>query len=78
MNVVYIPHAEDQMRKREIPESEVLDTLERPDREYAGKLGRTIAERVFECRRLAIKVVYNVDSEGTRIIVTVMRGRPRN
>lgn len=77
MNITYLPHAEEQMRKREIPESEARAALERPDREYPGNLGRTIAERTPEGRRLAVKVVYNVDSEDTRIVVTVMRGRPK-
>jgi hypothetical protein len=77
VNITYLPHAEEQMRKREIPEDEARAALERPDREYPGNLGRMIAERVFEGRRLAVKVVYNVGSDGGRVVVTVMRSRPK-
>jgi hypothetical protein len=44
---------------------------------YPGDLGRTVAERRIGEGRLAIKVVYNQGLEDERIVVTVMRGRPR-
>lgn len=76
MKITYLPHALQRMDEREIPEETVRAVLEEPDLEYPGKLGRTVAERVFEGRRLAHKVVYNQAPEDERIVVTVERGRP--
>jgi hypothetical protein len=64
------------MREREIPEAEARATLEAPDLEYPGYKGRITAERVFEGRRTAVKVVYNLSSTGERVVVTVEYGRP--
>lgn len=58
------------------PEDEVLWTLREPETEYAGNLGRIIAERTPPGRRLAIKVVYNLGADEERIVVAEMRGRP--
>lgn len=77
MRITFIPHARDQMEEREIPEGRVRRTLEDPDREYPGDWGRTVAEKRFGTERSAIKVVYNRGLRDERVIVTVMRGRPR-
>jgi Domain of unknown function (DUF4258) len=76
MKITYLPHAGLRMRERGISEVEVRAVLGSPDREYPGRLGRTVAERVLPGRRLAIKVVYNRGQEDERIVVTVERGRP--
>lgn len=65
------------MSERGIPRSEARSALETPDREYPGDWGRTVAERTPPGRRLAIKVVYNRGLRDERIVVSVMRGRPR-
>jgi hypothetical protein len=65
------------MGERDISEDEARATLEEPDAEYPGNLGRTVAERTFPGRRLATKVVYNRGTEDERVMVTVERGRPR-
>ena len=65
------------MGERDISEDEARATLEEPDAEYPGNLGRTVAERTFPGRRLATKVVYNRGTEDERLVVTVERGRPR-
>lgn len=75
MKITYLPHALQRMDEREISEETVRAVLEDPDLEYPGKLGRTVAERVFEGRHLAHKVVYNQAPEDERIVVTVERGR---
>jgi hypothetical protein len=64
------------MAVRGISEEEARAALEGPDREYPGRLGRTVAERVPPGRRLATKVVYNLGAGDERIVVTVERGRP--
>ncbi len=64
------------MRERGISEEQVRRTLEEPWLEYPGGFGRTVAERRIG-RQGAIKVVYNRGIEDERIVVTVMRGRPR-
>ena len=51
-------------------------TLERPETEYSGDFGRTVAERRFGGRSV-IKVVYNRGLQDERIVVTVMRARSR-
>lgn len=67
------------MEERGISEEEVRETLVLPDVTYPGERNRQVAERTLEGQRLAIKVVYNFGSlEGDeRIVVSVMRGRPR-
>lgn len=77
MRVTILPHARDQMREREIPEQRARDTLRDPDQEYPGDWGRTVAEKRFGTERSAIKVVYNRGQRDERIVVSVMRGRPR-
>ena len=77
MRITYLPHARRRMRERYISEDEARATLEEPDAEYPGNLGRTVAERTFPGRRLATKVVYNRGTEDDRVVVTVERGRPR-
>lgn len=77
MRITYLPHARRRMRERDISEDEARATLEEPDAEYPGNLGRTVAERTFPGRRLATKVVYNRGTEDDRVVVTVERGRPR-
>jgi hypothetical protein len=76
MKITYLPHARRRMEERGISEEEVRATLEYPDVEYPGNLGRTVAERVPPGRSLAVKVVYNLGLEDERIVVTVERGRP--
>lgn len=76
MKITYLPHALDQMKERGIPESEARAVLENPDLEYPGHKNRVVAERVFEGRRTAVKVVYNLSSTGERVVVTVEYGRP--
>ena len=61
------------MEERRISEEEARATLEEPDLEYPGNLGRTVAERVFPGRRLATKVIYNLGGEDVRVVVTVER-----
>jgi hypothetical protein len=75
LKIVFLPHALRRMEERRISEEEARATLEEPDLEYPGNLGRTVAERVFPGRRLATKVVYNLGPEGERAVVTVERGR---
>jgi hypothetical protein len=77
VRITYLPHARRRMRERDISEDEARATLEEPDAEYPGNLGRTVAERTFPGRRLATKVVYNRGTEDDRVVVTVERGRPR-
>ncbi len=77
MRITYLPHARRRMGERDISEDEARATLEEPDAEYPGNLGRTVAERTFPGRRLATKVVYNRGTEDDRVVVTVERGRPR-
>ena len=77
MRITINPHARDQMQERGISEDQVRAVLEQPSHEYPGHLGRTVAERRVGSGRLAIKVVYNLGLEDERIVVTVMRGRPR-
>jgi len=76
LKIVFLPHALRRMDGRRITQEEARATLEEPDLEYPGNLGRTVAERVFPSRRLATKVVYNLGPEGERVVVTVERGRP--
>ncbi len=66
MRITYLPHARRRMGERDISEDEARATLEEPDAEYAGNLGRTVAERTFPGRRLATKVVYNRGTEDDR------------
>jgi hypothetical protein len=77
VRITYLPHARRRMGERDISEDEARATLEEPDAEYPGNLGRTVAERTFPGRRLATKVVYNRGTEDDRVVVTVERGRPR-
>jgi hypothetical protein len=77
VRITYLPHARRRMRERNISEDEARATLEEPDVEYPGNLGRTVAERTFPGRRLATKVVYNRGAEDERVVVSVERGRPR-
>ncbi|MBA2714857.1 MAG: DUF4258 domain-containing protein [Rubrobacteraceae bacterium] len=77
MNVTFLPHALEQMEEREISASRVHTTMQNPDHEYPGDWGRTVAEKRFGMERSAIKVVYNRGPRDERIIVSVMRGRPR-
>jgi Domain of unknown function (DUF4258) len=77
VRITYLPHARRRMGERDISEDEARATLEEPDAEYPGNLGRTVAERTFPGRRLATKVVYNRGTEDERVMVTVERGRPR-
>ena len=72
MKISYNPHARDDMVERGISNEEVEATLENPDAEYPGYGGRIVAERTSEGRRLALKVVYNLGSEGERVVVAVM------
>ena len=73
-----LPHALGRMEMRGISEEEVRDVLERPDLEYPGRLGRTVAERSPSeaGRSLALRVIYNRGLEDERIVVTVELGRP--
>lgn len=77
LRITIIPHARVQMRERGISEAQIRAVLEHPYHEYPGDLGRTVAERREGSGRHAIKVVYNLGLEDERIVVTVMRGRPR-
>lgn len=65
------------MKERDISEEVVRWTLEEPDIEYPGYRNRIVAERTPPGRRLAFKIVYNLGLEGERVVVAVMRGRPR-
>lgn len=68
------------MEERDISEEEVRDILARPDLEYPGKLGRTVAERSpskgGRFSSLAVRVIYNFGLRDERIVVTVELGRP--
>lgn len=77
VKITYIPHALDDMKERDISDEVVRWTLEEPDVEYQSYKERIVAERTPEGRRLAFKVVYNLGLEGERVVVAVMRGRPR-
>ena len=61
---VFLPHALRRMEERRISEEEARTTLEEPDLEYPGNLGRTVAERMFPNNRRAT-VVYNLGVEKT-------------
>jgi hypothetical protein len=76
LKIVFLPHALRRMEERRISEEEARITLEEPDLEYPGNLGRAVAERVFPSKRLATKVVDNLGPEDERVVVTVERGRP--
>jgi hypothetical protein len=76
LRISMVPHARDQMRERNISEDQLRQTLERPETEYSGDFGRTVAERRFGGRNV-IKVVYNRGLQDERIVVTVMRARSR-
>lgn len=76
MKITYTPHALEQLAERGISEETARAVLEAPDREYPGRLSRTVAERRFEGERSAVKVVYDLGLEDERIVVTVERGRP--
>ena len=77
MRITLLPHARDQMEERGISDDEVRRTLEDPDQEYPGDFGRTVAERRFTPRPSAVKIVYNRGLGDERVVVSVMRGRPR-
>ena len=78
MKITLLPHALERMELRGISEEEVRDVLERPDMEYPGRLGRTVAERSPSeaGRSLAVRVIYNQGLEDERVVVTVELGRP--
>lgn len=76
MRVTFLPHALERMNLRGITEEEALAVLKEPDVEYPGDKGRMVAERTPPGRRLATKVVYNLGTDGERVVVTVERGRP--
>ena len=76
MKLTFVPHAKDRLRERGITIVEVYRTLDAPDLEYPGNKDRTVAEKVFPGRKLAVKVVYNLGAGDERLIVSVMRGRP--
>ncbi len=78
VKITFLPHAKEQMIERGISEEEARAVLEEPDAEYPGDRGRQVSELVFEGRRLAVKVVYNVGLEDERIVVSVMLGRPKS
>ncbi|MGI8910920.1 MAG: DUF4258 domain-containing protein [Rubrobacteraceae bacterium] len=75
MRITFLPHAEERMRERGISVADVYRTLENPDLEYPGRLGRIVAEHTFAGRSLAVKVVYNPGLEDERIVVIVELGR---
>jgi hypothetical protein len=77
VRVTVLPHARDQMRERGISMQRVRAVLANPNQEYPGDFGRTVAEAQFSGERSAIKVVYNQGLGNERIVVSVMRGRPR-
>lgn len=77
MRVTFVPHALEQMAERGIPADLARAALEDPDAEYPGDWGRTVAEKRFGGERSAVKVVYNRGLQDERIVVSVMRGRPR-
>jgi hypothetical protein len=78
MRITFLPHAVERMEQRGISEEEVRDVLERPDLEYPGRLGRTVAERSPSeaGRPLALRVIYNLGLADERVVVTVELGRP--
>jgi len=76
VKLIYVPHARERMEGRGISEEEVLWALKKPEADYSGNLGRTVAERTPPGKRLAIEVVYNLGAGEKRIVVAVMRGRP--
>ena len=71
-----LPHARRRMEERGISRDEVRETLEKPDIEYPGNSGRTVAERMPPGRSLATKLIYNFGLDGEKVVVTVERGRP--
>jgi hypothetical protein len=78
MKITFLPHAIERMEQRGVTEDEVRDILERPDLEYPGRRGRTVAERapVEGGRSLAVRVIYNHGPGDERIVITVELGRP--
>ena len=76
MKITILPHARERMHERGISEGQVHGTLEQPWREYRGNKGRTVAVRRVG-QHHAIKVVDNLGPADERIVVTVLRGRPR-
>lgn len=78
MIITILPHARDQMGERRITDTMVRGVLSNPAHEYPGDWGRTVAEGPpVPRRRSVLKVVYNRGIAGERIVVSVMRGRPR-
>ncbi len=75
LKTTFLPHAVEQMEARNISKEEARATLENPDLEYFGYLGRGVAEKTFSNRRLATKVVYN-RGDNQYVVITVARGRP--
>jgi len=76
VRITYLPHALERMNLRGISAEEVRSVLESPDREFPGRLDRTVAKKVPPGRRLATRVVYDLGAEDERIVVTVEHGRP--
>jgi len=77
LKITFQSHAQDRMQEYGIPEERATAALADPDREYPSYKGRIVAEKVFPGEQLAVKVVYNLGLEEERVVVTVMRGRPR-
>lgn len=62
-------HAQEQMQRRGITAEEIAQTIRSPDRAYAGRLGRIVAEKDFGPRIL--RVVYNEGQDEAVVITAV-------
>ena len=74
MNLVFLPHAREQMQERRVSEEQVRETLENPDNSWAGRFGRIVVEKGFDT--YVLRVIYN-EGVDEAVIITVIRKRKR-
>ncbi len=72
MRFTFLPHALEDMERRNVTGEWVRATVEEPDFTGEGDCERLVADRRFE--RTVVRVVYNVGC-GEYVIVAVMRRR---
>jgi hypothetical protein len=74
VNLVFLPHAREQMQERHVSEEEVRETLESPDSAWTGRFGRIVVEKDFVT--YILRVIYN-EGVNEAVIITVIRKRKR-
>ena len=70
----FLPHAQAQMRDRNVSVREVMETIMAPDSLRTGRFGRLIAERDFGT--YVLRVVYN-EGQDEYVIITAIPIRKR-